>query len=113
MTLVVIGSPSGVHAIQGIEAARHGLHVLTEKPIDISTRQTDQLILETEKAGVKLGVIYQDRFKSGIQFLKQLSHQANWASRFWRRHASSGIVQPGTTANRVGGELPPWTAAAR
>jgi UDP-N-acetyl-2-amino-2-deoxyglucuronate dehydrogenase len=72
MTLVVIGSPSGVHAIQGIEAARHGLHVLTEKPIDISTRQTDQLILETEKAGVKLGVIYQDRFKSGIQFLKQL-----------------------------------------
>jgi len=72
MTFVVIGSPSGVHAAQGIEAARHGLHVLTEKPIDISARKTDELILETDKAGVKLGVIYQDRFKPGIQFLKQL-----------------------------------------
>jgi predicted dehydrogenase len=72
MTFVVIGSPSGVHAAQGIEAARRGLHVLTEKPIDISTRTTDDLILETDKAGVKLGVIYQDRFKPGIQFLKQL-----------------------------------------
>jgi UDP-N-acetyl-2-amino-2-deoxyglucuronate dehydrogenase len=72
MMFVVIGSPSGVHAAQGIEAARRGLQVLTEKPIDINTRSTDELILETEKAGVKLGVIYQDRFKPGIQFLKQL-----------------------------------------
>ncbi|HWF93054.1 MAG TPA: Gfo/Idh/MocA family oxidoreductase [Terriglobales bacterium] len=72
MTFVVIGSPSGVHAAQGIEAARRGLHVLTEKPIDITTRKTDELILEADKAQVKLGVIYQDRFKPGIQLLKQL-----------------------------------------
>jgi UDP-N-acetyl-2-amino-2-deoxyglucuronate dehydrogenase len=72
MTFVIIGSPSGVHAVQGIEAARCGLHVLTEKPIDISTSQTDALISATEKAGVKLGVIYQDRFKPGIIFFKQL-----------------------------------------
>ena len=72
MTFVVIGSPSGIHAMQGIEAAHSGLHVLTENPIDISTQQTDALIAETKKAGVKLGVIYQDRFKPGIIFLKQL-----------------------------------------
>lgn len=72
MTFVIIGSPSGVHAAQGIKAARQGLHVLTEKPIDISTRQTDQLISETETNGVKLGVIYQDRFKPGILLLKDL-----------------------------------------
>src|SRR5690348_2011761 len=72
MTFVVIGSPSGVHAVQGIEAVRRGLHVLTEKPIDISTKQTDALIAEAKKAGVKLGVIYQDRFKPGIIFFKQL-----------------------------------------
>ncbi|HEY1465397.1 MAG TPA: Gfo/Idh/MocA family oxidoreductase [Terriglobales bacterium] len=72
MTFVVIGSPSGIHAVQGIEAARRGLHVLTEKPIDISTQQTDILIAETKKASVKLGVIYQDRFKPGIIFFKQL-----------------------------------------
>lgn len=72
MTFVVIGSPSGVHADQGIKAAQQGLHVLTEKPIDISTSQTDALIRETNKAGVKLGVIYQDRFKPGIRLLKDL-----------------------------------------
>ena len=35
MDLVAIGSPSALHAEQGIAAARRGLHVLTEKPIDI------------------------------------------------------------------------------
>jgi UDP-N-acetyl-2-amino-2-deoxyglucuronate dehydrogenase len=37
MDMVIIGSPSGLHAEQGIAAARQGLHVLTEKPIEIST----------------------------------------------------------------------------
>ena len=36
MQIVLIGSPSGLHAEQGIAAARCGLHVLTEKPIDIN-----------------------------------------------------------------------------
>src|SRR5262245_50560678 len=36
MNLVTIGSPSGLHAEQGIAAARRGLHVLVEKPIDIT-----------------------------------------------------------------------------
>src|SRR5438045_6092472 len=35
MDFVAIGSPSGLHAKQGIAAAKCGLHVLTEKPIDI------------------------------------------------------------------------------
>src|SRR5262245_63387841 len=38
MDLVMIGSPSGLHAAQGIAAAHHGLHVLVEKSIDVSTR---------------------------------------------------------------------------
>ncbi len=70
MDLVAIGSPSGLHATQGIAAARHGLHVLTEKPIDISTERADALIAETAKAGVKLGVFLQDRLKPDIRRLK-------------------------------------------
>jgi UDP-N-acetyl-2-amino-2-deoxyglucuronate dehydrogenase len=70
MDLVIIGSPSGLHAEHGINAARHGLHVLTEKPIDISTARADSLIAETEKAGVKLGVIFQDRSKPDVHRLK-------------------------------------------
>src|SRR5260370_17475501 len=41
MDLVVIGSPSGLHATQAIAAARQGLHVLTEKPIEITTPRPD------------------------------------------------------------------------
>src|SRR5437879_893686 len=37
MNMIVIGSPSGVHADQGIAAVQNNLHVLTEKPIDISS----------------------------------------------------------------------------
>jgi predicted dehydrogenase len=70
MNFVVIGSPSGLHAEQGIAAARCGLHVLTEKPIDITTERADALISECAKAGVKLGVIFQDRSKPGIHRLK-------------------------------------------
>src|SRR5438094_4020127 len=70
MDLVIIGSPSGLHATQGIAAAKQGLHVLTEKPIDISTRCADELIETAKKSGVKLGVIFQDRMKPHIRQLK-------------------------------------------
>jgi predicted dehydrogenase len=72
MEVVIIGSPSGMHAAQGIEAARHGLHVLVEKPIDISSERADALIAKCSEARVKLGVIFQDRLKPDILRLKQL-----------------------------------------
>jgi UDP-N-acetyl-2-amino-2-deoxyglucuronate dehydrogenase len=71
MELVAIGSPSGLHALQGIAATQHGLHVLTEKPIDISTERADALIEAAERNRVKLGVIFQDRLTPDICKLKQ------------------------------------------
>src|SRR6202140_152966 len=71
MEIVAIGSPSGLHAEQGIAAVRHGLHVLTEKPIDITVERADALISEADKAGVKLGVFFQDRDKPDILRVKK------------------------------------------
>ena len=71
MDMVVVGTPSGLHADQGIAATQRGLHVLTEKPIDITTKNADALIAAADKANVKLGVIFQDRLKPNIQRLKQ------------------------------------------
>src|SRR6266704_3364288 len=68
--LVIIGSPSGLHATQGIAAARQGLHVLTEKPIEISTARADILIEAAKQSNVHLGVIFQDRLKPHIRQLK-------------------------------------------
>lgn len=72
MDLALIGSPSGVHAEQGVAAARHGLHVLVEKPLDITTDRVDLLIKECDQSGVKLGVFFQDRVAPDICKLKEL-----------------------------------------
>lgn len=72
MDAVMIGSPSGLHADQGIQCARRGLHVLVEKPIDVTVQKADELIAECKNEGVKLGVCFQDRFaKDGVR-LKHL-----------------------------------------
>ena len=75
MDLVIIGSPSGLHATQGIAAARQGLHVLTEKPIEISTARADALIESAKQSNVHLGVIFQDRMKPHIRQLKNWLEQ--------------------------------------
>jgi UDP-N-acetyl-2-amino-2-deoxyglucuronate dehydrogenase len=72
LDMVVIGTPSGVHADHGIAAAAHGLHVLVEKPIDVTTARADALIEAAARAGVTLGVIFQDRLKPDVRRLKAL-----------------------------------------
>jgi predicted dehydrogenase len=89
MDLVAIGSPSGLHAEQGIRAAARGLHVLTEKPIDISTRRADELIEACDRASVKLGVFFQDRAQPDIVRL----HDAVHAGRIGRPLLASARVK--------------------
>src|SRR5262249_6222030 len=72
MDMVVIGSPSGLHAEQGVAAARQGLHVLVEKPLDTSLDRADELIAECKRAEVKLGVFFQDRVAPGVRKIKEM-----------------------------------------
>lgn len=72
MDIVAIGSPSGTHSEQGILAAEKGLHVLVEKPMDITTERADLLIETCSRKGVKLGVFFQDRVAPDLQRLKSM-----------------------------------------
>jgi UDP-N-acetyl-2-amino-2-deoxyglucuronate dehydrogenase len=72
MEMVIIGSPSGLHADQGIAAAKRGLQVLVEKPIDIRTERADALIEACDRAGVHCGVIFQERFHPNNLRVKKL-----------------------------------------
>src|SRR5438105_313106 len=72
MEMVAIGTPSGLHAAHGIEASQRGLHVLVEKPIDVTTSRADALIDAARASGVKLAVFFQDRFAPGVRRLKRL-----------------------------------------
>ena len=59
---VMVMTPSGTHAEVGIRAAKAGKHVITTKPMDVSTEACDRLIAACDKAGVKLAVDYQSRY---------------------------------------------------
>src|SRR5678816_3821958 len=72
MEAVIIGSPSGLHSQEGIECARRGLHVLVEKPIDVTVEKADSLISECARHQVKLAVCFQDRFAADSIRLKDL-----------------------------------------
>jgi predicted dehydrogenase len=71
MDVVIVGTPSGVHAEHARAAARRGLHVLVEKPLDVTTDAVDALIAECERAGVTLGTIFQDRTAPELVWLKR------------------------------------------
>ncbi len=68
---VVIATPSGLHPQQAIDAARAGLHVMTEKPM--ATRWSDGLAMvrACDDAGVRLFVVKQNRRNRTLQLLRQ------------------------------------------
>ena len=70
MDIVAIGSPSGLHADQALSVVRRGLHVLVEKPLDISTARIDALIEAADRAKVKVGVFFQDRLTPDLVEMK-------------------------------------------
>ena len=70
MDVVMLGSPSALHSTEGIAAAQRGLHVLAEKPIDVTVKRADALIRATRTAGVKLGIFFQDRLKPDVLRVK-------------------------------------------
>jgi len=69
--VVCICTHSGNHLEPAIAAAKAGKHILLEKPIEVSTERADLLIESCAKAGVKLGVIFQNRLKPGYLKLKE------------------------------------------
>ncbi len=60
--VVLVMTPSGLHAEIGVRAARARKHVITTKPMDVSTASCDLLIDAAADAGILLGVDYQSRY---------------------------------------------------
>lgn len=69
--IVVLCTPSGLHAKQAIEVAEAGIHVMTEKPM--ATRWQDGLAMvrSCDAAGVQLFVVKQNRRNATLQLLKR------------------------------------------
>jgi UDP-N-acetyl-2-amino-2-deoxyglucuronate dehydrogenase len=71
LDLVALCTPSGLHPEQAILAARHGVHVVTEKPM--ATRWNDgvRMVRACDEAGVRLFVVKQNRCNTTLQLLKR------------------------------------------
>lgn len=69
--LVAVCTPSGLHAAQGIAAARAGKHVISEKPMALSLADADALVNACDTAGVHLFVVKQNRLNPSIQLLRR------------------------------------------
>jgi len=61
--VVVLASPPAGHLEQTLLAARHGVHLLVEKPMANSLDEARQMVDACDKAGVKLAVVSQHRFR--------------------------------------------------
>jgi len=68
---VVIATPSGLHPVHGIAAARAGKHVICEKPMATSLKGADDLVRACDEARVQLFVVKQNRLNPAIQLLKR------------------------------------------
>jgi L-iditol 2-dehydrogenase len=66
VSVVSVCTPPNAHGEIAEVAAAAKKHVLVEKPIETSLEKADRLISRCEKEGVKLGVVYQHRFREHI-----------------------------------------------
>jgi predicted dehydrogenase len=66
VTVVAIHTPNSQHAEQIIAAARAGKHVFCDKPMTTSTADAERALRECEKAGVRLGINFHNRFMPGF-----------------------------------------------
>ena len=62
VTVVAIHTPNSQHAEQAIAAARAGKHVFCDKPMTTSVADAERVVRECERAGVKLGMNFHNRF---------------------------------------------------
>ena len=60
---VMILTPPNTHLDLVRRAAEAGKHVLLEKPLEISFQRSAELVETAERAGIKLGVVLQHRFR--------------------------------------------------
>ena len=71
LDLVVLSTPSGLHASQAELAAKYGVNVITEKPMATRWHDGVRMVKACDDAGVALFVVKQNRRNSTLQLLKK------------------------------------------
>lgn len=67
--VVALATPTGIHAEQTILCAKHGAHVITEKPMATRWSDAQKMLVACEAAGVRLFTVKQHRFSTPVRAL--------------------------------------------
>jgi len=71
LDLIVLCTPSGIHAQQTVLAEKHKVNVMTEKPMATRWQDGQSMVKACDEAGVYLFVVKQNRRNTTLQLLKQ------------------------------------------
>jgi UDP-N-acetyl-2-amino-2-deoxyglucuronate dehydrogenase len=110
---VLVATPPNAHLEIVRQAARAGKHVLCEKPLEITTSLSEEVVNEARRAGVKLGVVLQYRTRKNARYLTSLVQSgklgklatASISIRWWRNQSYYDQSGRGTLARDGGGVL--------
>jgi UDP-N-acetyl-2-amino-2-deoxyglucuronate dehydrogenase len=75
---VCICVPSGLRMGIAKDCAAAGKHILSEKPLEVTTRRVDAIISAADKAGVLLGCIFQSRFADDSLLVRKAIEQGRF-----------------------------------
>ena len=110
---VAVFSPANTHRDIAIRCAQARKHVLMEKPLDITTARAEELVAACRKAGVKLGVVLQHRFRPAGMKLAEMLRNGDLGAivgcstiiRLWRPQSYYDEPGRGSFARDGGGVL--------
>ena len=69
--IVILSTPSGIHADQAIQVAQAGRHVMTEKPMATRWQDGKRMVHACDVAGVHLFVVKQNRRNATLQLVRR------------------------------------------
>lgn len=72
LDIVHVCTPNDVHAPISVAALEAGCHVMCEKPMAKTAEGARQMVEAARRTGKKLSIAYQNRYRSDVQYLKQL-----------------------------------------
>jgi UDP-N-acetyl-2-amino-2-deoxyglucuronate dehydrogenase len=110
---VEILTPPNTHLELVKRCAAAGKHILLEKPLEISTARSLELVEAAEKGGVTLGVMLQHRFRPAGMKLREMLRDGELGNiincstvvRLWRPQSYYDVEGRGTLARDGGGVL--------
>lgn len=76
--VISVCTPSGTHKDIVVQAARKKVHVIVEKPLDVTLEAIDEIITAARENGVVVGCVLQSRFSRATAEMKALLDQGKF-----------------------------------